>query len=105
MCVKLMLLSHPAFQPIKALVEKWRLVSRKRIVLPSLQRHNLLILCSKRSSGYHIGQANIHNARIWSLENPHEMLETQRDSPKLNIFCAISLGGKCIGLSFSENRL
>ncbi|GFY28071.1 uncharacterized protein TNCV_4394051 [Trichonephila clavipes] len=26
-----------------------------------------------------------HNVRIWSLENPHEVLE-----PKLNVFCAIS---------------
>ncbi|GFV66954.1 putative sodium-dependent multivitamin transporter [Trichonephila clavipes] len=31
-----------------------------------------------------------HNARIWSLKNPHEVLESQRDSPKLNVFCAIS---------------
>ncbi|GFW94435.1 uncharacterized protein TNCV_2701561 [Trichonephila clavipes] len=27
---------------------------------------------------------------MWSLENPHEVLESQRDSPKLNVFCAVS---------------
>ncbi|GFX67015.1 uncharacterized protein TNCV_4181401 [Trichonephila clavipes] len=30
---------------------------------------------------------NNHNVRIWSLENTHEMLELQRDLPKLNVFC------------------
>ncbi|GFS87346.1 hypothetical protein TNCV_422261 [Trichonephila clavipes] len=34
-----------------------------------------------------------HNSRIWSLENPHEVLELQRDSPKLNVFVPY-LGGK-----------
>ncbi|GFX26979.1 uncharacterized protein TNCV_1841511 [Trichonephila clavipes] len=33
---------------------------------------------------------NIHNTLIRSLENPHEVLESQRDSPKLNVFCLIS---------------
>ena len=30
------------------------------------------------------------NVRIWGLENPHESLEQVRDSPKVNVFCAIS---------------
>ncbi|GFW45091.1 uncharacterized protein TNCV_4514051 [Trichonephila clavipes] len=36
------------------------------------------------------GHVDTHNARIWSLENPHEVLELQQDSPKLNVFSAIS---------------
>ncbi|GFY05308.1 uncharacterized protein TNCV_2207541 [Trichonephila clavipes] len=31
-----------------------------------------------------------HNARIWRLENPPEVLELQRDHLNLMFFCAIS---------------
>ncbi|GFX80263.1 retrovirus-related Pol polyprotein from transposon 17.6 [Trichonephila clavipes] len=42
-------------------------------------------------STFHLhAYVNIHNASLWSLENPHEVLELQRDSPKLNVFSAIS---------------
>jgi hypothetical protein len=34
---------------------------------------------------------NCHNCRIWGTENPHVMVEQERDSPKVNVFCAISL--------------
>ena len=36
------------------------------------------------------GKVNKQNVRIWGLENPHESLEQVRDSPKVNVFCAIS---------------
>lgn len=36
------------------------------------------------------GKVNKHNVRIWSTENPHESVELVRDSPKLNVFCAIT---------------
>jgi hypothetical protein len=40
---------------------------------------------------FHIsGKVNRHNVRIWGTENPHTILEHERDSPKLNVFCAIS---------------
>ncbi|GFT11525.1 hypothetical protein TNCV_2523411 [Trichonephila clavipes] len=39
------------------------------------------------------GHVNTHNACTWSLENPHEVLKLQRDSPKLNGFVTY-LGGK-----------
>ncbi|GFU90023.1 uncharacterized protein TNCV_2439101 [Trichonephila clavipes] len=75
--------------PICALVEKWREVHRKRFVFPSLQKRNLLSLCNECSVGHFRGHLN-NNARFWSLENPHEMLELLRDSPKSNVFCSIS---------------
>ncbi|GFV94395.1 uncharacterized protein TNCV_3352331 [Trichonephila clavipes] len=81
--------SHLSSPSISALVEKWQLVNRKCFVFPSLQRQNLLLLCNERSGGNLIGYVNTHNAHIWSLGNPHEVLESQRDSPKLNVFCAI----------------
>ncbi|GFU65501.1 uncharacterized protein TNCV_634241 [Trichonephila clavipes] len=56
-------------------------------------------------STFHLNEHVIpHNARIWSFENPHEVLELQQDSPKLNVF-APYLGGKYMGLSFSKNQL
>ena len=36
------------------------------------------------------GKVNRHNVRIWDEENPHATIEHERDSPKLNVFCAIS---------------
>lgn len=36
------------------------------------------------------GKVNRHNVRIWGLENPHATLEHERDSPKVNVFCALS---------------
>jgi hypothetical protein len=35
---------------------------------------------------YHISG----NVRIWGTEQPHEQMEHQHDSPKVNIFCAES---------------
>jgi len=36
------------------------------------------------------GKVNKHNVRIWASEAPHAFLQHQRDSPKLNVFCAVS---------------
>ena len=36
------------------------------------------------------GKVNRHNVRIWGTENPHETMEHVRDSPKVNVFYAIS---------------
>jgi len=30
-----------------------------------------------------------HNVPIWGLQNPQEALEYERDSPKINVFCAL----------------
>ena len=40
---------------------------------------------------FHVnGKVNKHNTRIWGTENPHEILEHQRNSPKVTVFCAMS---------------
>jgi len=36
------------------------------------------------------GKVNRHNVRIWGTENPHATMEYVRDSPKVNLFCAVS---------------
>ena len=34
-------------------------------------------------------KVNKHNTRIWGTKYPHLTLEHVRDSPKVNVFCAI----------------
>jgi hypothetical protein len=42
-------------------------------------------------STFHVtGKVNTHNCRIWGSENPRASLEHVRDSPKVNVFCALS---------------
>jgi hypothetical protein len=38
------------------------------------------------------GRVNRHNLRIWGSENPHESFQHERDSPKFNVFAAMSRG-------------
>ena len=40
---------------------------------------------------FHIsGRVNRHNCRIWGEENPHELYEHERDSPKVTVWCAMA---------------
>ncbi|MEL7309801.1 MAG: transposase, partial [Pseudomonadota bacterium] len=43
-------------------------------------------------STFHLsGKVNRHNVRIWGSENPCVVVQHERDSPKLNVFCAMSV--------------
>ena len=35
-------------------------------------------------------KVNVHNVWIWGTEQPHAQIKHQRDSPKVNVFCAVS---------------
>ena len=38
-------------------------------------------------STFHIsGKVHRHNVRIWGIENPHEMVQHERTSPKITFF-------------------
>ena len=40
---------------------------------------------------FHIsGKVNVHDVRIWGTEQPHAQIEHQHDSPKVNVFRAVS---------------
>lgn len=40
---------------------------------------------------FHVnGKVNRHNVRIWGSQNPHAVLQVERDSPKVNVFCAVT---------------
>ena len=49
------------------------------------------------------GKVNRHNVRIRGLEQPHEIMEHQRDSPKVNVFCAVSIEKVYGPYFFDEN--
>ena len=36
------------------------------------------------------GKVNRHNVHIWGTENPRVVVQNVRDSPRTNVFCAIS---------------
>ncbi|GBM58749.1 hypothetical protein AVEN_183577-1 [Araneus ventricosus] len=36
------------------------------------------------------GKVNRHIVRVWGTELPHVIVKQERDSPKVNVFCAIS---------------
>lgn len=59
------------------------------------------VVFSDESTFHLSGHVNTHNVRIWGSENPHEMVQIQRDSPKVNVFCAISRR-KVYGLFFFD---
>jgi len=48
------------------------------------------ILFGDKATSHLSGKVNRHILKIWSTENPHETVEHVRDSPNLNVFCAVS---------------
>jgi hypothetical protein len=49
------------------------------------------------------GAVNRCKVRIWGSENPHACVEHQCDSPKVNVFCAVS-SQKVYGPFFSAEE-
>ncbi|GBN62182.1 hypothetical protein AVEN_63532-1 [Araneus ventricosus] len=55
-------------------------------------------------STFHIsGKVNRYNSRIWGAEKPSTVIEHERDSAKVNVFCAIS-SRKLYGPFFFSER-
>ena len=51
------------------------------------------------------GKVNRHNIRIWGSQNPYEVLEKERDNPKLNVWCGL-MHNQIIGLFiFDESTI
>ena len=51
---------------------------------------NERLVFSDKSTLHTNCKVNRHKVRIWSEENPHATIEHERDSPKMNVLCAIS---------------
>jgi len=53
---------------------------------------------------FHLSRkVNRHNVCIWGLQNPQEALEHERDSPKVNVFCALPQTKVYVLFFFAEN--
>lgn len=59
------------------------------------------IVFSDEATFHTNGKVNRHNVCIWGTENPRETIQYERDSPKVNVFCAISTN-KVFGPFFFE---
>ena len=48
-------------------------------------------ICFSDEATFHVcGMVNRHNVRIWGRENPTEVLEVERNSPKVNVWCGLT---------------
>ncbi|GFO32308.1 hypothetical protein PoB_005881300 [Plakobranchus ocellatus] len=57
------------------------------------------IIFSDEATVHLRGKMNRHIVKIWGTQNPHATLEFESDSPKVNVFCAITEG--CVETFFS----
>lgn len=57
-------------------------------------------------STFHVnGVVNRHNCRIWGSEKPREIVQHQRDSPKVNVWCGL-MNDRIVGpFIFCENTI
>jgi hypothetical protein len=69
-----------------------RRVEMADILLPILNsRGNKDLIFFSDESTFHIsGRVHKQNCRIWGYEKPNEVHEVERDSPKVNVWCAMS---------------
>lgn len=52
---------------------------------------------------FHVcGKVNRHNCRVWGTENPHLVVEYQRDTPKVNVWCCLLKTGVIGPFFFGE---
>ena len=63
------------------------------------------LIFSNEATFYISGKVNCHIVRISGLKNPQEILEHHHDSPKLNVFCAVSLRKVYEPFFFEENTI
>ena len=49
------------------------------------------LICSDEATFHLSGKVSCHNVRIWGLDNPPEIVQHERDSPKIKVFSAVSV--------------
>jgi hypothetical protein len=47
------------------------------------------LVFSDKATFHLSGKVNRHNVHIWGMEDPYATVQQERDSPKVNVFCAI----------------
>jgi hypothetical protein len=62
--------------------------------LKNIQNDIWKVLVFSDEATFHInGFVNRHNTIFWGSENPREIQEHERDSPKVNVWCAVTATG------------
>jgi len=64
-----------------------------------------LVLFSDESTFHVCGKVNRHNCRIWDSENPHQVIEYERDTPKLNVWLGLHKHGVIGPFFFTESTV
>jgi hypothetical protein len=64
-----------------------------------------LVLFSDESTFQVCGKVNRHNCRIWDSENPHQVIEYERDTPKLNVWLGLHKHGVIGPFFFMESTV
>jgi len=82
----------------------WR-VLRCRLTLKAYRIQLLQALLPDDKQNHLSGKVNSYNVRIWALEQPHLTVEHQKDSSKINVFCAISRKNVYGPFFFEENTV
>jgi hypothetical protein len=62
------------------------------------------VVFSNEATFYMSGKVNRHNCRIWGYENAHSFHEDERDSLKINVWCALYYN-RVIGPFFFHEKL
>lgn len=62
------------------------------------------IVFSDEATFHVCGHVHRYNVRIWASENPHVYTEYERNSPKVNVWCAL-MHNKIIGPFFTEQTV
>ncbi|PSN49418.1 hypothetical protein C0J52_23130, partial [Blattella germanica] len=68
----------------------WRILRKKLQLTPYKLHLYLALSVDDKQARANFWKVNRHNVRIWWTENPNAIIEHVRDSPKANVFCAIS---------------
>lgn len=74
------------------ITDKVKRVDFAVFILDSIEENeNFLenVMFSDEATFHVSGSVNRHNCRIWGSEPPHEFIEHQRDSPKVNVWCGL----------------
>lgn len=63
------------------------------------------VVCGDEVTIHVRGKVNTHNCRIWVLQDWRDSVELQRDSPKVNVSCALSNHKMYWPLFFAESTI
>ena len=77
-----------------------RVLAAQRLLEIMEANPSALFLFSDEATFHVSGKMNKRNCVTWATENPHELISHIRDSPKVNVWCAVSRLG-VIGPYFS----